>query len=185
MARFAVNVSDRRVDVGRIENRHFLNCVGFGFDVAVLESASSVRWLRGSLVYAYAALGQILRYRGIELARSHKEKHTTHLLFVVANGKWFGGAFQIAPHASCDDGLLDAVAIADSSPLGRARLFMNALRGSHVRLPVVEMRQARAFSLRFRSPPAYEVDGEFRTASGSALNIECLPGALRIASQPS
>jgi diacylglycerol kinase (ATP) len=29
--------SDVRVDVGRIENVFFLNCCGFGFDVAVLE----------------------------------------------------------------------------------------------------------------------------------------------------
>ena len=178
-AQLTVDGPDRRVDVGRIENRHFLNAVGFGFDVAVLESISNTRWLRGSFVYAYAALRQLFHYRGIELARADEE-HATRLLFVVANGKWFGGAFQIAPHASCYDGLLDAVAIADSSPLGRARLFVNALRGSHVRLPAVEMRQARTFSLTFRSPPAYEVDGEFCRAETRKLEIECLPAALRV-----
>ena len=179
-ARLAVDGSDRRVDVGRIENRHFLNCVGFGFDVAVLESAANARWLKGSLVYAYAALGQLFRYRGIELAGGDNAAVAKRLLFVVANGRWFGGAFQIAPHASCEDGLLDAVAVADSSPLGRVQLFVNALRGSHIRLPAVEMRQARNFSLTFRSPPAYEVDGEYRMANGSALAVDCLPGALRI-----
>jgi diacylglycerol kinase (ATP) len=179
-ARAAVDGPDRRVDVGRVENRHFLNCVGFGFDVAVLEAAANVRWLKGSLLYAYAALGQLLRYRGIELAGGDDAAAARRLLFVVANGRWFGGAFQIAPHASCEDGLLDAVAVADSSPLGRIQLFFNALRGSHVRLPAVEIRQARTFSLAFPSPPAYEVDGEYRMAIGSALDIDCLPGALRI-----
>jgi diacylglycerol kinase (ATP) len=179
-ARLAVDGPDRRVDVGRVENRHFLNAVGFGFDVAVLESATKVRWLKGSLLYAYAALGQILRYRGVDLAGSDDPDAASHLLFVVANGRWFGGAFQIAPHASCDDGLLDAVAVADASPLGRVRLFFNALRGSHIRLPMVEMRQARTFSLTFQTPPAYEVDGEYRIAAGTALDIECLPGALRV-----
>ena len=179
-ARLAVDGPDRRVDVGRIENRHFLNCVGFGFDVAVLESAANARWLKGSLVYAYAALGQLLRYRSIELAGGDNAAVAKRLLFVVANGRWFGGAFQIAPHASCEDGLLDAVAVADSSPLGRVQLFVNALRGSHIRLPAVEMRQARSFSLTFRSPPAYQVDGEYRQASRSALDIECLPRALRV-----
>lgn len=179
-ARLAVDGPDRRIDVGRVENRHFLNAVGFGFDVAVLESAARVRWLKGSLLYAYAALGQLLRYRGIELA--HEADAASRLLFVVANGRWFGGAFQIAPHASCDDGLLDAVAVADSSPLARVQLFTNALRGSHVRLPAVSVRQARTFSLTFQTPPAYEVDGEYRLANASRLNIECLPGALRVVS---
>ena len=179
-ARLAVDGPDRRVDVGRVENRHFLNCVGFGFDVAVLESAMNVRWLKGSLVYAYAALGQILRYRGIELAAGDEAADPRRLLFVIANGKWFGGAFQIAPDASCDDGLLDAIAVADSSPFGRVQLFVNAIRGSHVRLPAVQMRQARTFSLTFPSPPPYEVDGEYRIAGHSAVDIECLPGALRV-----
>ena len=179
-ARLAVDGPDRRVDVGRVEDRHFLNSVGFGFDVAVLEATSRVRWLKGSLLYAYAALGQLLRYPGVELAGVKDAEPAKHLLFVIANGRWFGGAFQIAPHASCDDGLLDAIAIADSSPLGRAQLFINALRGSHVRLPAVEMRQDRSFSLTFQSPPAYEVDGEYRMAVGSAITIECLPGALRV-----
>ena len=179
-ARLAVDGPDRRVDVGRVENRHFLNAVGFGFDVAVLESATNVRWLKGSLLYAYAALGQLLRYRGVDLATTDDAASASHLLFVVANGRWFGGTFQIAPHASCDDGLLDAVAVADASPLGRARLFFNALRGSHIRLPSVAMRQARSFSLTFRTPPAYQVDGEYRIAVGSLLTIECLPGALRV-----
>jgi diacylglycerol kinase (ATP) len=181
MARLAVDGPDRRVDVGRVENRHFLNCVGFGFDVAVLESAMNVRWLKGSLVYAYAALGQLLRYRGIELAAGDDAAAARRLLFVIANGMWFGGAFQIAPHASCDDGLLDAVAVADSSPFGRVQLFAGALRGSHVRLPAVQMRQARIFSLTFPTPPAYEVDGEYRIAAHTTLDIECLPTALRIA----
>jgi diacylglycerol kinase (ATP) len=181
VARLAVDGPDRRVDVGRIENRHFLNCVGFGFDVAVLERSARVRWLEGSLVYAYSALGQIFRYRGVELSWSDEVKPTRRLLLVVANGKWFGGAFQIAPHASCDDGLLDVVAIADASPLGRVHLFANALRGSHIRLRAVETRQSRSVSLVFPSPPAYQVDGEYRMASRGDLDVECLPRALRVA----
>lgn len=179
MARCAVAGPEQSVDVGRIEGRHFLNCVGFGFDVAVLESMSNGRWFTGYLVYASAALRQLFRYRGIELADAEADR-ATRLLFVVSNGKWFGGAFRIAPHASCYDGLLDAVAVADSSPLGRVELFLHALRGSHIRLPAVEMRQARTFSLTFRGPPAYEVDGEFRRAEERVLQIECLPGALRV-----
>lgn len=181
-ARLAVSGPDRRVDVGRIENRHFLNCVGFGFDVAVLERSTDLRWLQGSFVYAYAALGQIFKYRGIELSHSEETNLVRRLLLVIANGSWFGGAFQIAPQASCDDGLLDVIAIADSPPLGRIRLFANALRGTHLRLPAVETRQTRSVSLSFQTPPRYEVDGEYRFAERSSLEVVCLPGALRIVS---
>ena len=41
----------------------------------------------------------------------------------ISNGRVFGGGLPIAPDADLEDGLLDACAIADASPLGRARLF--------------------------------------------------------------
>ena len=37
VAEAAVAEGNIRADVGRIEDRYFMNCVGFGFDVAVLE----------------------------------------------------------------------------------------------------------------------------------------------------
>lgn len=178
-ARLAVYGPDCRVDVGRVEDQYFLNAVGFGFDVAVLEEAARVRWLRGTLLYAYAALHQLLRYDGIDVAFD-AERTTCRLIFVVANGRWFGGAFQIAPSASCDDGLLDAVAIPEATGIERVRLFASAIRGAHVRLPNVDGRQARAFTLEFASPPAYDLDGEYRQARSNTVTIECVPRALRV-----
>ena len=59
---------DTRVDVGKIESHYFLNCCGFGFDVAVLEGISRNKRLRGNAVYLYTALKELFGYRGIELA---------------------------------------------------------------------------------------------------------------------
>lgn len=178
-ARLAVDGPDYRVDVGRAEDQYFLNAIGFGFDVAVLEEAARVRWLSGTLLYAYAALHQLLRYDGMDVAFD-AERTTRRLIFVIANGRWFGGAFQIAPAASCDDGLLDAVAIPEATGIERVRLFTSAVRGTHVRLPNVEIRRSRTFTLRFEMPPAYETDGEYRQATSRTLDIDCVPGALRV-----
>lgn len=178
-AHLAVDGPDRRVDVGRAEDQYFLNAIGFGFDVAVLEEAARVKWLRGTLLYAYAALHQLLRYEGMDVAFDD-EAATRRLIFVVANGRWFGGAFQIAPSASCGDGLLDAIAIPEATGVERVRLFASAVRGAHVRLPNVEARQSRAFTLRFENPPAYDLDGEYRQSHSSTIAIECVPRALRV-----
>ena len=40
----------KKIDVGRVEDRHFLNIAGFGYDVAVLEDSWSVSYLEGSLL---------------------------------------------------------------------------------------------------------------------------------------
>ena len=51
VARRSVAPEDTRVDVGLVEDRYFLNCCGFGFDVAVLEGIHRHSWLRGNAVY--------------------------------------------------------------------------------------------------------------------------------------
>ncbi|HLA89297.1 MAG TPA: diacylglycerol kinase family protein [Gemmatimonadaceae bacterium] len=182
-ARLAVEGPDRPVDVGRIEDRHFVNIAGFGFDIAVLEDIGRIRWLHGDALYLYSALRQLAGYGGIEIdveSAAARRGRVRHLLLIIANARNFGGAFRIAPGASLTDGRLDAVAIRDASPLRRLRLFGAVIRGTHTTLPDVLVEQAAAFTLRFPSPPAYETDGEYRRAASAELTIACLPRALRV-----
>jgi diacylglycerol kinase (ATP) len=182
-ARLAVEGPDTRVDVGRIEDRYFLNVSGFGFDIAVLEDISRIPLLRGNAVYLVSALRQILGYRGIdiELASAAASRGTArHLMLIVANARHFGGTFQIAPAASLTDGLLDAVSIHDASAARRLSLFGAAVKGRHVAAPEVAVEQSSRFTLRFAAPPAYETDGEYNRARSAELEIACVPRALRV-----
>jgi diacylglycerol kinase (ATP) len=182
-ARLAVGGPDVAVDVGRIEGKHFLNVTGFGFDIAVIEDAASVTWLKGGLVYPYCALRQLFGYRGITIdvaSAAERRGNTEHLMLIIANGKHFGGAFRIAPNASLVDGRLDAVAIRTVAPLRRIGLFAATTKGTHVTHPDVRTEQASSFTLTFPSPPAYETDGEYNRATSSTLEVSCVPRALRI-----
>ena len=182
-ARLVVEGQDVRVDVGRIENRFFLNVAGFGFDIAVLEDVARIRWLRGDSLYLYSALRQLFGYQGVEI-----EVHPSadgagparHLMLIIANARHFGGSFQIAPDASLTDGRLDAVAIRNASPLRRLRLLGAAIRGTHVLHPEVVVQSSSRFTLRFSEPPAYETDGEYNQATSAELEIACVPRALRV-----
>ena len=181
-ARLASEGPDTRVDVGRIEDRHFLNVSGFGFDIAVLEDVERIPLLRGNALYMVSAVRQLLGYRGIDigLASAAGTWRGRHLMLIVANARNFGGAFAIAPGASLTDGMLDAVSILDASAARRISLFGAAVKGKHVTAPEVRVEQARAFTLEFESPPAYETDGEYNRARGARVEIASLPGALRV-----
>jgi len=179
----ALNGGYRRVDVGRIEDQYFLNVTGFGFDIAVLEDISSIKWLRGSVVYVYSALRQLVGYPGIDIDISSEagtRGSIRHLMLVISNARYFGGAFEIAPGAKVDDGKLDAISIHDASAIRRLRLLGSATRGTHVDEPEVTVEQAGEFRLRFASAPSYETDGEYRRARSAELTVTCLPGALRV-----
>ena len=182
-ARLATEGPDLAIDVGRIENRHFLNIAGFGFDIAVLEDCARITWLKGEALYQVSALRQLFGYRGIEIdvaSPQARRGNARHLMLIIANAKHFGGAFHIAPQAELADGLLDGIAILDGPPLARLGLFMAAGKGTHVLDPRVVVEQAESFTLRFPAPPAYETDGEYRRAATPELEIRCVPRALRV-----
>lgn len=185
VARMCADGASSRVDVGRIEDVHFLNSCGFGFDVAVVQSAGNDTWLRGNAVYVVTALRQLWAYRGLDVALSSPSStraRTRHMLVVFANAAYFGGVFEIAPGASATDGMLDAISITDMKPLRRLRLLAAAMGGRHERFAECARETAPEFTVAFDSAPSYEADGELYHARSATLTIASCPGALRVVS---
>ena len=197
----------RRIDVGRVVSdwrpaatpgaaaaaawrespRHFLNLVGFGFDVAVIDATLRARFLRGALLYKLTAVRQLLLYRGPRLRLSDGSGWSTegrHLMLTISNGRIFGGGFPIAPDADLEDGRLDACSIADASPVGRARLFGLVGKGRHVGAKGVTLRQDRAFAVRFDERIRYEVDGDVHQSRTGEVRLEVVPSALSVVVPP-
>lgn len=175
----------RLIDVGYIDDVPFINAAGFGFDVEVLRRMQQPSMLRGTAAYVVTALGALFGYRGFRaaLATGATAERTitqTRLMTVVANGRWFGGAFHIAPEAALDDGALDIIDIGDVSALGRLPLFAGATRGTHLRSRHVAVQRGSAFTLEFDAPPAFEADGELGQAVGPVVSIRIKPSALTI-----
>ncbi|CAN5660704.1 diacylglycerol kinase family lipid kinase [soil metagenome] len=176
----------RRVDAGTVEGRFFLVCCGFGFDTAVLERMQSVRRIRGSARYVYAALRELRAYDGIDVSIAAGARIGSGnagrrlLMLVIANAQHYGGAFRIAPNASLTDGMLDCIAVSPLKTLARARLLLSATRGAHLRSPAVREYQSAWFDLRFAAPPVCNLDGDLHQARSKTVRVECLPAALTV-----
>lgn len=175
-----------RIDVGTADGHYFLNSCGFGFDASVLEASNRVRFLKGDAVYLYAALGQLFTYRGIEIAVKGVPglKLGQMLMVTVSNGRSLGGAFKIAPHASVLDGKLDACFFRDSNVMERAKLFVGAIRGTHLSMPSVTAASVQKLTLTFPSIPSMELDGELRMARSRTVESKCVPRALSVIAAP-
>jgi YegS/Rv2252/BmrU family lipid kinase len=175
----------RRVDVGRIEGRYFLNICGFGYDVAVLEHSWSVKYLEGEQLYLYCAVKQLGSYPGfaveVEADGASLGRHDL-LMLIVANARFFGGKFKIAPGADLADGQLDLLRFSNMSFWRRLDIMQRLLRGRHEASPLVSVSRSRGLRLRFLSgePPAYETDGEWNRAKNAEIEVETVPAALRV-----
>jgi diacylglycerol kinase (ATP) len=105
-------------------------------------------------------------------------------MVTVSNGRFLGGAFKIAPHASVLDGKLDACFFGDSNVLERLRLFIGAMRGNHLRMRSVTAATIDHLALSFESIPSMEIDGELRIARSRIVELKCVPRALSVVAAP-
>lgn len=186
IARLIERAKSQCIDVGFADGVYFLNSCGFGFDASVLEATSRVRILKGDAVYIYAALRQLFSYRGIDVAvrGAPGVNRGSMLMVTVSNGRYLGGAFKIAPHASVVDGKLDACFISDSSVMERVRLFVGAMRGTHLGMRSVTSASVQQLTLTFPTKPSMEIDGELRVAESRTIELRCIPRALSVIAAP-
>jgi len=126
----------RRMDVGRLNGRPFLNVAGAGFDAAVGEAfhrAGRDGARRGLLGYVRLGVREILSYRGprISVEAGGETIEMAAFLVAFANGPQYGSGAVINPGGRLDDGQLELVILDDGPLLGilaaSPRLFLGGL----------------------------------------------------------
>ena len=105
----------RQLDMGRLNDKLFLNVCGTGFDVSVLEySLKAKKLVRGMLPYLYGVIRTIFSFKPVAMHIVIDEETTlqgTFLQCSVANGRYIGGGIPISPTSLVNDGLLDVVVL--------------------------------------------------------------------------
>lgn len=174
----------KRVDVGRIGERYFVNGLGVGLDGAVAWRVFR-RWHWPGLArwtYLYAATREALFFRSSELEIKAPDWRESGKLMMVgaSNGRYHGGDFKLAPDAQIDDGLFDVYMISDMYPLKRIMEIPKVRRGEHLGLPEVQIKRAPRVEIFSENPLLGHLDGEPLEFSAGTLHIELLPKALEV-----
>jgi YegS/Rv2252/BmrU family lipid kinase len=174
----------RRIDVGEANGKRFLGIVSVGFDSEANRLANETGFLRGNLVYAYAAVRTLLGWKPARFTiRIGEERRTVRGYSVsVANSKAFGGGMYIAPDAELDDGEFDVIAV---GAVGKLRFVSNlpkVFKGTHVEDDEVQVLRARRLELSANRPFPVYADGEHLTDLPASLRV--LPRALSVLVPP-
>jgi len=180
--------AERKVDLGIVNDRLFVNSVGLGIDAAVARTMNRTGWLRGKTAYHYGVLTNLFFYRckAIRWDADGETGETKSLLAAVMNGTTYGGDFNVAPKAKCDDGLLDLVIAGRFGLLGRARCLPAFKKGKHLALPKVVWRRAKKIRIASEAVLPIQTDGELLSLSGvgTDVDIEVIQGGLRVVAAP-
>jgi YegS/Rv2252/BmrU family lipid kinase len=170
----------RRIDVGEVNGKRFLGIVSAGFDSECNRRANEIRWLRGSLAYAYSSVRTLIGWRAARFTiRAGEESERFSGYFVsVANNRAYGGGMLIAPDAELDDGELDVVTIREHSRLRFLANLPKVFRGTHVEEDEVRVFRASRLELSASRPFPVYADGEHLTDLPATLRV--LPRALSV-----
>lgn len=117
-----------KVDLGRVNDRYFINVAGAGMFVDVASETPSrkkQRW--GVLAYLSEGLMKFSDYKPFTLNLSYDDKveQIKCYLVLVLNSKGAGGVRNLVPDASMDDGFLDVLIIKEPENRSEYAKFKN------------------------------------------------------------
>jgi YegS/Rv2252/BmrU family lipid kinase len=170
----------RRVDLGSVNGRPFLNAVsiGLGAAVASLHQGDAKRWL-GVLNYPrvlYLAWRRIHPF-GVEII-CDGVVHRSHFVHVAAlNGRFHGGGIEPRPEGSVSDGVFDLYALRDG-PAFRLMRILAALKLEGVETGAVFRLVGHRLTIRTARPRRANVDGELGLMT--PLELAVMPKALAV-----
>lgn len=179
--------SRRLLDVGKMNDRYFLNVAGFGFDTNVTVEAFKLRevralaFLKGLPLYFLAIIKTLLLNYDIPptvIAHDDQTLDQPTLMTAVANGLRYGGGFLIAPAASADDGLFDLVVAGNINRLGILKLIPQLMKGTHIGKKDIYFTHARHIVAETAKPITAQIDGEIYRDGRNRLEFTLLPKAL-------
>jgi YegS/Rv2252/BmrU family lipid kinase len=172
----------RAVDLGEADGVAFVGIASAGFDSDANRIANEAPAMLGGLVYAYGALRALLSWRTarfeVELDPPGRRIGFSGYTIAACNSGVYGGGMRLAPDARLDDGLLDIVAI---ERVGRLRFLANlpkVFKGTHVRLPSVQVLRAAEVEISADRPFALYADGD--PIAQLPVRVRALPGAVRV-----
>ena len=178
----AIHGRVKPIDLGRCNDRKFINGVGIGFDGQIVEDMISKRvpLLKGHAAYYYHVLRILGGYREKRFSYQVGEKRLEKelILLTIGNGSTFGGGFKLMPNAKLDDGLLEVCEIGKLSGLRRFLNIHKLSKGTHGTLEKVNFHQTSHVLVDENALLFAHIDGE--RMGNPPFEVSVLPKALKL-----
>jgi YegS/Rv2252/BmrU family lipid kinase len=174
----------REIDVGEVNGRRFLCIASCGLDSDANRIANDARFVKGNLVYFYAALRALVAWKPatFEVALDGERHEFTGYSIAAANTKAYGGGMYIAPDAEVDDGMLDVVWVGEGGKLHHLANLPKVFKGRHVHNEEVTVARAREVEIAADRPFAVYADGDHLADLPATVRV--LPRALNVIAPP-
>lgn len=176
--------SSELFDMGKINNRLFINIASVGFDAEVViltRHFKRIPLVSGSLAYVLGVLTALIRLKKYPVRikiDDSPERFKEILLCAFANGKFYGGGMKPAPKADMTDGILDICEVQSLRRMKILKFFPIFKKGAHEKMKEVTMHRCKKITIDSDIPIPFNIDGEVITETRAS--IEIIPGSIRV-----
>jgi diacylglycerol kinase (ATP) len=179
------------VDVGRLNDQHFVNVSAGGFIAEVSDAVlPELKTVAGKLAYLLGGVQVLFDFEPLRARLRYHDSaaradgraaplpaDTVLHTFAVCNSRLIGGGRLIAPDARVDDGALDVCLIHAMPTLEFLALLRRVSEGSHVDDDRVTYVRTPALDIEFDRTIKVNTDGEVLESNRCSYRV--LPGAAR------
>ncbi|MCX7709545.1 MAG: diacylglycerol kinase family lipid kinase [Clostridia bacterium] len=174
---------EMHIDLGRLNDRYFVNIASMGFDAEVVHNArrfKRIPGVSGSFAYVLGIIFTAFSYRGnlLDLVIDGQRMNMNTLLVAIANGKYYGGGMMPAPEAIIDDGEFEICTIKNLNILKILSCFPKLMKGTHGEIKEVSFHTGKSVAIRCRNPVVMNIDGEILISREAVFEI--IPKGVKI-----
>ena len=180
---FLLSDNERVIDLGQVVgDRYFVNGLGIGIDAQVARDVLLKEHIHGTVAYLHAAIKEVFKFKAfpVTLSGDGWTEEYKLLSLGIANGKYCGGGFKLAPRADVTDGVIDVAAIEDFPKLERLIRLPQARNGTHLKLSRVHYRQEESITVTSAARLVAHIDGEPYRLPDKEFTVRVVPQALRV-----
>lgn len=173
-----------KVDLGKLEDKYFVNGLGIGFDGAVAARFKDYKKFGAFAGYLMGALVESIGFSSFScsLKANSENSNGKYVMLGASNGPYQGGKFKLAPMASVNDGKLDFHIIQDMNPVRRILTVSKALNGSHIGVKEVNIFSGKELYIEIQRDLPAHMDGESMNLPAGKYKISVVEDAINVIS---
>lgn len=183
-ARVIANGNTRAMDLGKFNDKYFVNNSGAGLEPYVTLKHEKIHWIKGIARYLVAAVQGVMdKPEWAGMVKWDDGEYAGKFSFIsIGNGRRTGGFFM-TPHADPFDGKLTLAFGYRATRLGLFQALPRAFnedKGSYVELEGMREVHTTKISLHLESPSPAHTDGELFPEWIQDFEYEILPKKLNV-----
>ena len=163
----------RKVDVGKINDRFFVNACGIGLDAQMFKNVQpKIKKFFGEVAYPLSLLKTIFEYKPHELTIEVDDKVVTGYYALICNIGRFTKLFQVIPDAKDDDGLLDILIFKNKDLLSQFKYLYSVFAKKHKENKDILHLQGKSFVIKSKESVLAHADAELIGTTPFTVSVE-------------